>query len=141
MADPNVKVDQAVGGLESATAQSSNAGERGTSAGKPIAGDSGAGPDRSAPAKTHGAAELTGGKTGGLKDLTGGPSSSISDLTGSKEEDKSNSGSGNKGGLFSGITGSGKETGFSGLTGGKTGGVSDLTGQETGGIGDLVDRK
>ena len=41
MADPNVKIDQAVGGLESATAQSSNAGERGTSAGKPVAGDTG----------------------------------------------------------------------------------------------------
>ena len=100
-----------------------------------------AGPDSSAPAKTYGASELTGGKTGGIKDLTGGPSSSISDLTGSKEGDKSDSGDSNKGGLFSGITGSGKETGFSGLTGGKTGGVSDITGQETGGIGDLVDRK
>ncbi len=47
----------------------------------------------------------------------------------------------NKGGMFSGITGSGKETGISGLTGGKTGGVSDLTGSETGGVSDLVDNK
>ena len=47
----------------------------------------------------------------------------------------------NKGGMFSGITGSGKETGFSGLTGGKTGGVSDLTGSDTGGFSDLVDKK
>lgn len=100
-----------------------------------------AGPNTSGPAKTHGASELTGGKTGGFKDLTGGPSSSFSGLTGSKEKDKSYSGDNNEGGMFSGITGSGKETGFSGLTGGKTGGVSDLTGQETGGIGDLVDKK
>lgn len=41
MADPNVKIDQSVGGPESATAQSSNAGERGTSAGKGVAGDTG----------------------------------------------------------------------------------------------------
>ena len=39
MADPNVKVDQSVGGPESATAQSSNAGERGTSAGKGMDAD------------------------------------------------------------------------------------------------------
>ena len=100
-----------------------------------------AGPNTSPPAKTHGASELTGGKTGGFKDLTGGQSSSVSDLTSSKEGDKSYTGDDNKGGLFSGITGSGKETGISGLTGGKTGGVSDLTGQETGGIGGLVNSK
>lgn len=40
MADPNTKVDASVGGPESATAQSSNAGERGTNAGKGLAGDS-----------------------------------------------------------------------------------------------------
>lgn len=41
MADPNTKVDESVGGPESATAQSSNAGERGTSSGKGLAGDTG----------------------------------------------------------------------------------------------------
>ena len=90
------------------------------------------------PAKTHGVSELSGGETGSIKDLTGGESSSISDLTGSKEGDKAVSGDDNKGGLFSGITGSGKETGFAGLTGGKTGGVSDLTGGQTGNIGELA---
>ena len=100
-----------------------------------------AGNQNPGPAKTHGASELTGGKTGGIKDLTGGESSSFSDLTGSKEGDKSVSDGDNKGGMFSGITGSGKETGISGLTDGKTGGVSDLTGSETGGFSDLVDKK
>ncbi len=38
MADPNTKINSSVGGPESATAQSSNAGEKGTSAGKGLAG-------------------------------------------------------------------------------------------------------
>ncbi|DBB04283.1 hypothetical protein WJX77_011532 [Trebouxia sp. C0004] len=141
MADPNTKIKSSVGGPESATAQSSNVGEKGTSAGKDLAGDIGAGNHNPGPAKTHGASELTGGKTGGIKDLTGGESSSFSDLTGSKDGDKNMTDGDNKGGLFSGITGSGKETGISGLTGGKTGGVSDLTGGETGSIGELADSK
>ena len=41
MADPNTKINSSVGGPESATAQSSNAGEKGTSAGKGLAGDTG----------------------------------------------------------------------------------------------------
>lgn len=41
MADPNTKINASVGGPESATAQSSNAGERGTSAGRGIAQDQG----------------------------------------------------------------------------------------------------
>ena len=73
--------------------------------------------------------------------MTGGEKSSFSDLTGSKDGDKNMTEGDNKGGLFSGITGSGKETGVSGLTGGKTGGVSDLTGGETGSIGELAGNK
>ncbi len=41
MADPITKINSSVGGPESATAQSSNAGEKGTSAGKSLAGDTG----------------------------------------------------------------------------------------------------
>ena len=60
MADPNIKVDQSVGGLESATAQSSNAGERGTSAGKGLAGDTGGELHRSATAlQLHQVTDLT----------------------------------------------------------------------------------
>ena len=41
MADPTTKVSESVGGIEGPGAQSSNAGEKGTSAGRDVAGDSG----------------------------------------------------------------------------------------------------
>lgn len=41
MADPTTKVNESVGGIEGPGAQSSNAGEKGTSAGRYVPGDSG----------------------------------------------------------------------------------------------------
>lgn len=142
MADPTTKVKESVGGIEGPGAQSSNAGEKGTSAGRYVPGDSGAGKTESSPTKTYGASALEGGKTGGISDLTGGESSKFSDLTGSKEGDKAVSDKDQKGGLFSGITGSKGDEGISGLTGGKTGSVNQLTDSKTStGVSDLTDNK